>query len=92
MDYREGLLKKTHFPVYILHIFPQPLSKRNDLAETLFFRGTLQREPGAGLNNVVSATRSKKTEPLADRLFPRTNLLPAVPNRRVQEISAREGC
>lgn len=30
-------------------------------------------------------------EPLVDRLFPRTITLPAVPNRRVQEISAREG-
>lgn len=33
-----------------------------------------------------------KMEPLVDRLFPRTITLPAVPNRRLQEISAREGC
>lgn len=31
-----------------------------------------------------------KIEPLVDRLFPRTITQPAVPNRRVQEISARE--
>lgn len=33
-----------------------------------------------------------KMEALVDRLFPRTITLPAVPNRRVEEISAREGC
>lgn len=31
-------------------------------------------------------------EPLDDRLFPRTITQPAVPNRRVQEISARKQC
>lgn len=33
-----------------------------------------------------------KMELLVDRLSPRTITLPAVPNSRLQEISAREGC
>lgn len=36
--------------------------------------------------------KKSKMEALVDRLFPRTITLPTVPNIRVQEISAREGC
>lgn len=33
-----------------------------------------------------------KMEPLVDMHFPKTITLPAVPNRRLEEISPREGC
>lgn len=36
--------------------------------------------------------KKPKMELLVDRLSPRTITRPAVPNRRLQEISAREGC
>lgn len=69
VDGREGLIQKTYFPVYILYLPPyspprHPLSKGNDLAETLLFRGTLRLEPGAGqkwgVMIKVFATRSQK--------------------------------
>lgn len=36
--------------------------------------------------------KKPKMELLVDRLSPRIITLPAVPNRRLQEISARKGC
>lgn len=82
----------THLPARSARRSP---SKGNDLAETLLFRGTLWLEPAAGQKwgvvIKVFETKSQKWKALADRLYPRTITLPAVPNTRVQEISAREG-
>lgn len=82
----------THLPARSPRRSP---SKGNDLAETLLFRGTLWLEPAAGQKwgvvIKVFETKSQKWKALADRLFPGTITLPAVPNIRVQEISAREG-
>lgn len=82
----------THLPAHSPRRSP---SKGNDLAETLLFRGTLWLEPAAGQKwgvvIKVFETKSQKWKALADRLFPGTITLPAVPNIRVQEISAREG-
>ena len=86
----EGLLQTTN--VYFLHPFthPHPPSKGNDLAQTLFVQ---KHSAGQKWGVMIKGLCDKKSkmEPLVDMLFPRTITLPAVPNRRVQEISAREG-
>lgn len=75
---------------------PHPPSKGNDLAETLFVqrhsavRAWSQAKMGC-YDKGLCVEKSKK-EPLVDRLLPRTITLPAVPNRRLQEISAKKGC
>lgn len=83
-------------PLSLPHLPLRPPSKGNDLAETLFvqrhsaFRAWSRAEMGCYDKGLCD--EKSKMEPLVDRLFPRTITLPAVPNRRLQEISAREGC
>lgn len=86
----------SHLSTHSTPTPPHPPSKGNDLAETLFVqrhsavRAWSQAKMGC-YDKGLCVEKSKK-EPLVDRLLPRTITLPAVPNRRLQEISAKKGC
>ena len=93
----EDIFPESIFSIYPPHSTPHPPSKGNDLAETLFVQRhsavrAWSRGEKMGCYDKGLCDEKSKMEPLVDRLFPRTITLPAVPNGRVQEISAREGC
>lgn len=102
VDGGEGLVQETYFPVYVLHLSATlltdpsiPYQKGMTYLRHFMFRCTLHHP--AELDKMECFDKGlfnekPKMELLVDRLSPRTITLPAVPNSRLQEISAREGC
>lgn len=87
LDGGEDLAQKPHFPFFILHLSTlRP--KRMTWHRKHFCLEVQQLKMGSCDKGLCGA--KSKMESLVDGLFPRTITLPAVPNRRVPEISARE--